>query len=116
MRSVHAECHNERVTTTRPLTLFEVARHNAGLRVAIQALTFMAAWDHARRALRHESLTLDEYAEWWKVARSTAFREQGRFRRAFPTETTPDRLLDLAASAWDERTGVQGLGATPLPA
>jgi hypothetical protein len=96
-------------------SLLDVARHNAGFRVAIQALTFMAAWDHARRALRRETLTLAEYAEWWRVSRPTAFREQARFRSAFPTESTPDRLLDHVAAAWDERTGVKGLGSTPLP-
>jgi hypothetical protein len=114
--SVHAECHNERVSNPRDLTLFEYGRQNAGLRVTIQALTFMAAWDHARRAMRRETLTLHEYAEWWRVARTTAFREQGRFRQAFPGEATPDRLLDAMASYWDERTGVKGLGAAPLPA
>jgi hypothetical protein len=104
------------VSDQQPVTLFDYARKRVGLRRAVQVFTFMAAWDHARRAMRHESLTLAEYADWWKVARTTAFREQSRFREVFPAETTPDRLLDLAATAWDERTGVQGLGRVQLPA
>jgi hypothetical protein len=94
--------------------LFDIARSNAGLRKAFQALTFMAAWDLARRALRRETLTLEEYADWWKVARTTSFREQSRFREAFPGETTPDRLLDLAEGQWIQRHGVQGLGAVRI--
>lgn len=91
--------------------LYEIGRANAGVRKALQSLTFMAAWDVARRSLRRETLTLDEYADWWKVNRRTAFREQERFREAFPGEKTPDRLLDLAEGQWVARQGVQGLGS-----
>lgn len=94
--------------------LLTIAGRNVGLRKAFQALTFMAAWDRARRALRRETLTLDEYCDWWKVNRRTAFREQARFREAFPGEVTPDRLLDLADAQWTERSGVQGLGSVRL--
>lgn len=94
--------------------LLTIAGQNVGLRKAFQALTFMAAWDRARRALRRQTLTLDEYADWWKVSRATAFREQARFRDAFPGESTPDRLLDLAEGQWIERQGVKGLGAVRL--
>jgi hypothetical protein len=103
------------VTESQPTSLFEYARKRVGFRRSVQVFTFMVAWDHARRAMRHESITLDEYADWWKVSRSTAFREQSRFREVFPAEATPDRILDLAAAAWDERTGVQGLGRVQLP-
>lgn len=94
--------------------LLTVAGRNVGLRKAFQALTFMAAWDTARRALRRESLTLEEYGHWWKVSHSTMYREQARFREAFPGEMTPDRLLDLAEGQWVERQGVQGLGSVQI--
>src|SRR5579875_2698198 len=94
--------------------LLTIAGRNVGLRKAFQALTFMAAWDRARQALRRETLTLDEYADWWKVSRATAHREQSRFREAFPGELTPEHLLDLAEGQWVERQGVKGLGAVKL--
>jgi hypothetical protein len=97
-----------------PRPLFEIVRQRVGFRQAVQVFVFMIAWDQARRAMRRETLTLAEYADWWKVSRPTSFREQARFREAFPSETTPDRLLDVVAAAWDERTGVQGLGATRI--
>jgi hypothetical protein len=97
------------------VSLFELLRRRVGFRRAVQVLEFMVAWDIARRSLHgREPLTLDEYADWWKRTRSTAFREQARFREALPGETTPDRLLDLAAAAWDQRTGVAGLGAARI--
>jgi hypothetical protein len=39
--------------------------------------------------------TIEEYADWWGTSRSTAFREQARFRDAFPDETTPERVVQL---------------------
>lgn len=74
----------------------------------------MASWDHARREMFAESLTPEQYAEWWKDSRATAYRQQANFREAFPGESTPDRLLDIAAAQWDERTGVAGLGAVRI--
>jgi hypothetical protein len=74
----------------------------------------MAAWDRARVAMRRESITLQEYADWWKVSQPTSFREQKLFREAFPGESTPDRLLDLAGTQWSERHGLNGLGAVTV--
>lgn len=94
--------------------LLTVAARQGGMRRAFQVLTFMASWDQARKAMRRETLTLDEYADWWKESRTTAYRHQLWFREAFPGETTPDRLLDQAAAQWDERSGIAGLGALTL--
>jgi hypothetical protein len=112
MRAVSQRVAQARATDGHPLLV--VAQQRVGLRRAFRALTFMAAWDHARRALRRESLTLSEYAEWWRESEATAYRHQALFREAFPGEKTPDHLLDLAAVQWDERTGVAGLGAVRL--
>jgi hypothetical protein len=90
--------------------LLVIASRSVGLRRAFRVLTFMAAWDRARKAMRRESLTLLEYAEWWREANGTVYRHQALFREAFPGETTPDRLLDLAEGQWVERRGLRGLG------
>jgi hypothetical protein len=97
-----------RTETGEPLLV--VASRAVGLRRAFRVLTYMAAWDRARRALDKRPITLDDYRQWWRQNERTAYREQALFREAFPGETTPDRLLDLAYGQWIERHGVQGLG------
>jgi hypothetical protein len=57
-------------------------------------VAFIVMWAIAEDALGHAP-TLDEYADWWRESRSTVFREQARFREAFPGETTPQRLIDV---------------------
>lgn len=91
--------------------LLTIAARQIGMRRAFRVLTFMAAWDRARKAMRRETLTLQEYADWWRENQRTAYRDQALFREAFPSESTPDRLLDLAEGQWIERHGIKGLGA-----
>jgi hypothetical protein len=90
--------------------LLTVAARRVGTRRAFKVLTFMASWEYARRQMRVQTLTVPEYAEWWREPEATAYRHQALFREAFPGEKNPDRLLDAAAAQWDERTGVAGLG------
>src|SRR5437588_8213874 len=104
---------SQRVAHGRDLAgepLLTMAARRVGLRRAFRVLTFMAAWDRSRRALDKRPITLEEYRDWWRETERTAFREQALFREAFPGETTPDRLLDLAYEQWIERQGVPGLG------
>jgi hypothetical protein len=108
MRVVSQKVSQARDSAGEPL--LTIAARVVGLRKAFRVLTFMAAWDRARRAMRHETLTLAEYADWWKVPESTAYREQALYRQAFPGESTPDRLLDAAEGQWVERHGIKGLG------
>lgn len=96
-------------------SLLEVAVRRVGPLKGARVLAFMVAWDVVRRELGHEP-TLDEYAEWWRVSKRTAFREQAQFRKCFPAESDPARLMDAARGAWDERKGVRGLGNVALPA
>ncbi len=79
-------------------------------------VAFIVQWAIAQEALDHP-LTLDEYGEWWHASRSTVFREQARFREAFPGETTPQRLVDLLGAeegkSWFKR-GVSACARTAL--
>lgn len=95
--------------------LLTIAARQLGMRRAFRVLTFMAAWDRARKAMRRERITLQEYAEWWRETERTAYRDQALFRQAFPGEDTPDHLLDLAEGQWVERHGIKGLGAVIVP-
>jgi hypothetical protein len=104
---------SQKVSQARDVTgepLLAVATRRVGLRRAFRVLMFMAAWDHARKSMRRETITLQEYAEWWRANERTAYREQALFREAFPDDKGPDRLLDLAEGQWIERQGLKGLG------
>lgn len=94
--------------------LLTIAARQLGMRRAFRVLTFMAAWDRARKAMRKQTLTLHDYCEWWRETERTAYRDQALFREAFPGETSPDRLLDLAEGQWIERHGIKGLGAVVI--
>jgi hypothetical protein len=66
-----------------------------GIRKGMRVLTFIVCWQVA--AMKDGELVeidVEEYAEYWKLARSTAFRDQAAFRQAFPTETTPHRIVE----------------------
>lgn len=105
---------SQKVAHARDVTgepLLTIASRQIGMRRAFRVLTFMAAWDRARKAMRRETITLQEYRDWWRETERTAYRDQALFREAFPDEATPDRLLDLADGQWIERHGIKGLGA-----
>lgn len=72
----------------RPATWLEVAVARAGMRTAVKAITWAYEWAVTREAVGHEP-TADEVAEWWKLSRRTAFREQAAFREAFPELDSP---------------------------
>ena len=95
-------------------SLWDLARARTGKVEARGALEFMLQWSLTRRALGRPP-RLREFAAWWGVSRSTAFRAQRRFRRSFPDERTPDRLLDVVDGAWDERQGLLGLSDVRIP-
>lgn len=96
-------------------SLLSVAQSRVGAVRAYKVIAFMVEWQMARTALGRDSLTVAEFRDWWKLSERTAYREQQRFRTAFPDETTPDRLLDLALASWDERSGVAGLAGLSIP-
>ena len=97
-------------------TLQRLAARHVGQIGGAKVVAFIVQWAIAGEALGH-SLTLDEYADWWHASRSTVFREQARFREAFPGEATPQRLVDLLkqeeGETWFKR-GVSGCARTAL--
>lgn len=81
----------------RPVTWLEVAVRNAGMRKAMTAVSWAHTWAIAREALGHDP-TVEEVADWWKMPRRSAFREQAIFREAFPTLETPAKIYESAES------------------
>lgn len=96
----------------KPKTLLEIAVARGGLINGPRAISMIVGWLVAEEMLGHPP-DLDEYADWWKMSRATAFREQAAFRKCFPQETTPQRIADLikAQQAEWKRGGVKRLGS-----
>jgi hypothetical protein len=78
-----------------------------------RVLTFMIAWDVARREVG-DDLTVAAYAEWWKLSERTAWRELATFHELFPDERNPTRIMRELQGQWESRRGVRGLGAVKL--
>ena len=95
----------------KPKTLLQLAVANGGLIKGYRAVGFILCWAIAEEMISHPP-TLDEYREWWKESRATAFREQAIFRECFPGETTPQRIVDAIKVRRDEwrEGGVKALG------
>src|SRR3954469_20144773 len=74
-------------------TLQQLAARRVGQVKGAKVVAFVICWAIAEEALGHRP-TLDEYADWWNESRATVFREQARFREAFPGETTPQNIVD----------------------
>lgn len=82
----------------RKPTWAEVGIRNAGLRTTLKALRFVLGWGLATAELGREPQSVDEYAEVMELSLRTAYRDQGAFRRAFPTEETPFRMNKITGA------------------
>lgn len=91
-------------------TLLEVAVARVGGLRGGRVIAFMVAWDVSTRDLGHDP-TVEEYAEWWKVSRSTAYRELRFFRQAFPHERDPSRIMGFVRASSDAPRKVKAVGA-----
>jgi hypothetical protein len=99
----------------RAVTVAEFCVARGGVLKGGRVQAFIAAWTIASQAMG-KPITLDEYADWWRETRSTAFRHQARFREIFPELQTPQPIANAAilrASEWQER-GVHGIGRLPV--
>lgn len=90
-------------------TLLRVAVANVGLRRGYGAVGFIVCWGIVEYALGRTP-TVEEYADWWNESRSTVYRQQANFRKAFPGETTPARIVALLREQREDwtRDGVPG--------
>lgn len=70
------------------MTWLEVAVRNGGMRAAVTAMSWAYCWAVTREAIGHDP-SVEEVADWWNMARRSAFREQAAFRKAFPTFESP---------------------------
>jgi hypothetical protein len=80
----------------RSPTWAEVGYMNTrSMRTTFRALTFAIRWAACCAELGQEPESVDEFCEVMREARRTAFRDQQAFRQAFPTETTPLRMIEV---------------------
>jgi hypothetical protein len=91
------------------MALREIIAANCGDatdRTLIPPLVFMLRWEIV--ASHAAQVKLEDVADFWGDSVRSAYRDQARFRRAFPGERNPEFLL--AACRYRERhTGWRGL-------
>jgi hypothetical protein len=76
-------------------TLLELAYAQTGSMLrAAQIVAFVIAWGQTRDRLGR-SPSVEDYAADWKQPIRSAYREQARFRAAFPGLDSPDPVLDV---------------------
>lgn len=84
------------------------------LRKAMRVTSLVEAWAIARTALEVDHLTVDEYAAWWKEARSTAYKHVGEFREVFG-HSDVDQVVNVVQVAREaaqrDRLDLSGLAA-----
>lgn len=68
------------MATKRPVTnhLTRWLITHSGWREAQHSLQFIAQWGIARR--HYDGMTVEDYADYWELSRSQAFRQQARYR------------------------------------
>lgn len=92
-----------------PETVLDVATRNVGFLDTAKVLYDIAAWDKARQAAgaewpaegRNLERRVILFARYSGQSKRTAWRKIARFRRAFPGELDPTRLLELGQAAVD---------------
>lgn len=65
-----------------------------GYRHALDVGEFFMAWLTVHHELGQRP-SVEEYAAWWKVSRATAYREQQKFREAWPEFDTPSDVASV---------------------
>lgn len=66
-----------------------VTIQRAGIRRGSDVCTFVLCWWALMAEKDGEEPTVEEYGEYWKVSRATAYREMQRFRECWPEFDTP---------------------------
>lgn len=92
----------------------ELCIARGGVLKGARVMAFIAQWTMASQSVGHP-ITLDEYAEWWRETRTTAYRHQREFRELFPGMKTPQPIANAAiarAHEWRDE-GVKGFGHLP---
>ena len=97
-----------------PNTVVRVAIENVGFRQSYTAVTFLIEWSIAMRKLG-DGMKVEDFAEWWAVSRSQAFRRQVVYRRAFPGWDSPTDLVKaLGLNVKDTEEGFRLLLDRPM--
>src|SRR4051794_11070263 len=91
-------------------TVLEVAVARGGIVKGTRVTTFVAQWTMASSMLGRP-IGIEEYSEWWKEPRSTAYRHQRRFREVFPELETPQPIANRAIAKQREKIAEKGVGA-----
>ena len=88
----------------KPRPLAMVIADEVGFRDSIKVLTFIISWGSFIESEGRPPETVDELADWYRMSRAKAFKEQKLFRLALPGEETPTRLWALARTKVDVKS------------
>lgn len=96
---------------------FEVIVQRVGFKRASDVLLFAVQWGMVCAELGRDPENIEEYADWWKMSRATAFREQQRWRDALPEFSTPTEFFEAAGmdATRPKSITLDGLAFAPLP-
>lgn len=96
------------------LSLEQIATRNLGEGTArhrvLDVLRFVLLWDLAIALAHTSSIDLREFATFWGEPVRTAYRWQAAFRKAFPGEETPIRMLAVC-NGYERSAGIEALAA-----
>lgn len=92
----------------RRVSLASVAFLNAGIRAGSRAVSALICWGIVADSLGREP-SHEEVWTYWRTSKATHYRDQAAFRKAFPGETSPQRLWLLVRGEIKSRDRV---GAT----
>lgn len=76
-------------------SLLGVLIERAGFRVGRQMASFLVNWMMARAALGLDSMRPEEFAEFWEMSPSQAYRLHQQLREVLGQEWTPDAVCDV---------------------
>jgi hypothetical protein len=86
---------SDETTSERPVergpTLLEIAYSNVGMIEGARAMAWVVQWAWTSERLGRDP-KVEEVAEMWAVSVPKAYRDQARFRKAFPPDQNPGRI------------------------
>src|SRR3954451_6969952 len=85
-------------STKATATALYALSKRVGFMEGSRVLTFMMQWADAMKANDWQPIRVEDYAHHWRYSAAKGFRDQQKFRKAFPGEDTPTRLVLEAKS------------------
>jgi hypothetical protein len=80
-----------------------------GIRKTMRILDISTSWAIALRANGWEPITAEQYGEYWRMGRASAFRDQRFWRECFPQSENPNATLIAVREQLEAKMADEGL-------